>query len=282
MRSPTLALHLLLLAACSGTSSGDDRFGWIAAIERDGGTHQLEARTYYIERQYLLPPGTVLLGAGSGPAGTKIVAVATKDAQVGPTRLGCGANHVNRQGFVLSSRVQIGRFHYVGIDIHRFNDSHPLCGGAPLETPGCSTAFCSGTNSSSNASVIFGGEGVRDVLVTDVRVANGTTQNGFWMPQTRSIPCENVTVRGLVTSGTWADGVNVHGAHKNIRIEGCNVSHSGDDAYAIWSENGGDNGIQFHNSVVDLPSISGGDQRGVLRGLRWQSIGVRWQSMQLR
>lgn len=87
---------------------------------------------------------------------------------------------------------------------------------------------------------------------------------------------------GLVTSGTWADGVNVHGAHKNIRIEGCNVSHSGDDAYAIWSENGGDNGIQFHNSVVDLPSISGGDQRRVLRGLRWQSIGVRWQSMQLR
>ena len=261
----------LVAAAASAAStrrdssgSGDDRFGWIAAIERDGGTHQLEARTYAIDRQYLLRPGTVLLGAGSGSsvAKTTILAVPTKPAQVGATRLGCGANHVNRQGFVLSSRVHIGRFHYIGFDTHRFNDSHPLCGGAPLETPGCSTAFCIGANSSSNASVIFGGEGVRDILVTDVSVANGTTQNGFWMPETRSVPCENVTVRGLVTSGTWADGVNIHGAHKNIRVEDCSVSHSGDDAYAIWSEQSGDSGIRFHNNTATSPRYPGATNAG--------------------
>jgi hypothetical protein len=45
---------------------GDDRFAWIADIETHGGTHKLEARTYYIDRQYILPNGTAIIGAGSG------------------------------------------------------------------------------------------------------------------------------------------------------------------------------------------------------------------------
>jgi hypothetical protein len=265
-------LQLLAGAAAGATSqqpprAGDARFSWIAAIERGGGggVHQLEAREYYIDRQYLLPPGTTLLGAGSAGSSTRttIVAVPTRPAQVGPTRLGCNGNHVNRQGFVLSSRAHIGHFHYVGFDTHRFNDSHPLCGGAPLETPGCSTAYCVGANSSSNnASVIFGGEGVRDILVTDVTIGNGTTQNGFWMPQTRSIPCDNVTVRGLRVTGTWADGVNIHGSHTNVLVEGCSVSRSGDDAFAIWSQRSGDSGIRFHNNTAISPRYPGATNAG--------------------
>ena len=79
----------------------DDRFAWIAAIEQHGGVHQLEAKTYFIDRQYTLPNGTCIIGAGETGTGTHIVAVATKPVQNGGHFHGCGVNHRNRIGQVV-------------------------------------------------------------------------------------------------------------------------------------------------------------------------------------
>ena len=129
MLLPTLQLAL----AASPPPAADPRFAWIAAIESGppNTTHRLKPQTYFIDRQYLLPHGTQLVGAGSGAAagGTRIVAVGTKPAQKGGHFHGCGPNHVNRIGFVLGSRCRIASLHYVGIERARYPDSHPMCGG---------------------------------------------------------------------------------------------------------------------------------------------------------
>ena len=202
------ALPAVVVAAAAGTASRaspngtaiDPRFAWIATIEHGpAATHLLLPKTYYIDRQYRLPDGTRIVGAGSGPGGTRVVAVPTRPAQTSGHFHGCGLSHVNRQGFVLGSRTYIGKLHYVGFERSRYPDSHPLCGGAPFETPGCATAYCQHSNNSNWT--IGGGEGVRDSLVEDVTVAGGGSQDGFFMPQTVSVPCHNITVRNLVVTG---------------------------------------------------------------------------------
>ena len=62
------ALQLALAAA--PPPAADPRFAWIAAIESGppDTTHRLKPQPYYIDRQYLLPNGTQLFGAGSGAA----------------------------------------------------------------------------------------------------------------------------------------------------------------------------------------------------------------------
>jgi hypothetical protein len=162
-------------------------FQWIADIERDGGTHHLNATSYYIDRQYVLPDGTRIVGAGSGSSAslTTIVAVPTKPTQHSGHYHGCGVNHINRIGFVLGSDNYIGKLHFVGLDRSRFPDSHPLCGGAPFETPGCASAYCE--NSTNASYLVGGGEGIKHTLVEDVSIAGGSVQNGFWMPQTVSV-----------------------------------------------------------------------------------------------
>ena len=35
--------------------------------------------------------------------------------------------------------------------------------------------------------------------------------------------------------GTWADGMNIHGQHANVLVEGSTVQYSGDDSFATWS-----------------------------------------------
>eukprot|EP01050_Picozoa_sp_SAG11_P032637 SAG11_NODE_10704_length_811_cov_0.977528_1_plen_199_part_10 len=154
----------------------DRRFAWIAAIESGAqdATYELNAQTYYIDRQYLLPNGTQLVGAGSGEAGgTRVVAVATRPAQKGGHFHGCGLNHVNRIGFVLGSRCRIANLHYTGIERARYPDSHPMCGGAPFQTPGCATPYC--TNGQNSSWLTMGGAPVRDSIVEDITIAGGTT-----------------------------------------------------------------------------------------------------------
>lgn len=236
----------------------DPRFAWIAAIEKHGGIIHLEAKTYDIDRQYVLPAGTHVIGAGSGGAAgssTIIRAVPTRPVHAGGRYHGCGANAVNRQGFVLGNRTHIAHLHYVGFETARYPDSHPLCGGAPIETPGCADAYCS-----SKGENVGSGEGVSDSIVEDVTIEGGTTQNAFWMPETRTVPCSNVTVRQVRVygtcrepgpckgSGTWADGINVHGAHHNVTIEHCTIEHSGDDAFAMWSKGDAMTDITFRGN----------------------------------
>ena len=45
----------------------------------------------------------------------------------------------------------------------------------------------------------------------------------------------DITVRGLRTNGTWADGMNVHGAHVNVLIEDSTTRCTNDDSFAVWS-----------------------------------------------
>merc|ERR1712110_916339 len=75
----------------------------------------------------------------------------------------------------------------------------------------------------------------------------------FWMPRTRSVPSRNVVVRGLVTNGTWADGLNIHGDHSDILVEGCSANNSGDDSFAIWSHRDSANNITFRQNYAEKP-----------------------------
>jgi hypothetical protein len=97
--------------------------------------------------------------------------------------------------------------------------------------------------------------GVHNATVEDITVAKDGTQNVFWMPQTRpGVPVSHdVTVRNIRSNGTWADGINVHGSHVNVRVEGCELSNNGDDAYAIWSHGDEMSNITFQGNVAHKP-----------------------------
>jgi hypothetical protein len=49
---------------------------------------------------------------------------------------------------------------------------------------------------------------------------------------------------------SWADGVNIHGQHLNVMIEGCTVIDSGDDNFAMWSIAAGQNNVTFKNCTA--------------------------------
>lgn len=146
------------------TGQSDPRFEWIASIEKHGGVRHLSPGTYYIDRQYVLPPNSGVVGARvNGTLATSVVAVKTKPAQASGLYHGCGSNVGNRVGFVLGNGSVVRRLRYVGFDTGRFPDSHPLCGGAPFETPGCASAYCTDNCTTGD------GHGVANVLVEDVR-----------------------------------------------------------------------------------------------------------------
>jgi hypothetical protein len=285
----------------SSSTPRDPRFAWIAAIESgpQNTVWTLGPRTYYIDRQYQLPNGTHIVGTGSR---TQIVAVATKPAQRGGHFHGCGENHVNRIGFVLGSRCRIAKLHYIGIERSRYPDSHPMCGGSPFQTPGCTTPFC--TNSENASWLTFGGRPVRDSIVEDITIAGGTVQNGFWMPENPAGTghCENITARNIIVTGscsrpgpcsptaangtggggTWADGVNIHGAHRHVVVEGSTISHTGDDSFAIWSQGTAATDIAFRNNYAASPryprtwlascfAMYGGNQSAFVNNTCYQS-----------
>ena len=55
------------------------------------------------------------------------------------------------------------------------------------------------------------------------------------MPQTRNPEgTRGLVVNNLVSSATQADGINLHGGHHNVLIEGCEMSFTGDDPYGLW------------------------------------------------
>ena len=132
---PLLLATVVLISWCSAAALaarvGSDPYAWIRDIELHGGVHRLEARTYHIDRVYVLPNDTQIIGAGSkrgssGSGTTMVVATATRPEQQGGHFHGCGPNQVNRIGFVLGSRCRISGLHYVGIERARYPDSHPM------------------------------------------------------------------------------------------------------------------------------------------------------------
>jgi len=225
-------------------------------------TVRLEAKTYFIDRQILLPKGTRLIGAGTGQ--TMIVALGRPLGR----RDVCRNFNDCRRGFLLNDNTYVGHFTFHGIDVGRWADNQCLYGGAPLETPGCQDSYCRahgdpdcgiGGQSGPDLCTAGGCEGVRNVLVEDVEVAALTTQTAVWMPLNPpgNQSCSNVTFRRIVSGGTWADGVNVHGEHDNVRVEQSVISNTGDDGFAMWSNGDKLSNVVFANNTMNFPRWDG-------------------------
>lgn len=229
-----------------------DAFDWIRTIAAGtGGKYVLEAgKTYYIDGQYQLPANTEIHGAGSGGSLTVVKAVGPHPWYT------CNEKTVNRRGFLLGDNTYIGKLHFVGVERKRLCDNQLLCGGAPFETPGCK-----GTGKFETAPETCGGDlgigrGVQNATVDDVTIQAYTVQSIFYAAPTRQgVPVSSdITIRKVICNGTWADGLNIHGAHKNVLVEDCEIRNTGDDTFAIWSVGipGADN-ITFQRNIAVNP-----------------------------
>lgn len=217
--------------------NGQDQFKWIRDVEKRGGHVVLPPGTFYIDRQYVLPANTHLEGSGIGR--TIIQAVNKTEAQ---TDALCGASHVNRIGIIVGDHTYLGKFTFTGADNKRPMDNIVLCGGGAIETPGCAFPYCAKPHTGlagqgPNINTGNGdGNGVHNVIIEDIEFTQFTVQNMLFIPPTaegRRVSSD-IAIRNLRTNGTWADGLNIHGAHQNILVEGCSASNTGDDSFAAW------------------------------------------------
>jgi hypothetical protein len=78
---------------------------------------------------------------------------------------------------------------------------------------------------------------VQNATVDDVSVEPFTYQVGFFAAPTRAgvSVTSGLTLRNYRTNGTHADGINLHGAHRDIVVENCTIENSRDDGYGLWS-----------------------------------------------
>jgi hypothetical protein len=140
------------------------------------------------------------------------------------------------------------------LDDNRYN-----CLTAPVETPGCrnsegrfgqppNRSKCGGHTGRTN------GHGIQNATIEDITVEAFTTQNLFFMAPTKAggRVSRDITVRRLECNGTWADGMNIHGRHRNVLIEDSTVRYSGDDSFATWSIGDGQDNITFRGE----PAVS--------------------------
>merc|ERR1712066_972438 len=130
-----------------------------------------------------------------------------------------------------------------------------LCGGAPFETPGCAGTGKWETPPRVCNSVTGIGRGVENATVEDVTVAKLTVQNVFYMAPTAAGAkvSRKIRVSKIVCDGTWADGINLHGAHEDVLVQDCDIKNTGDDTYAIWSVSPGADNITFINNIAANP-----------------------------
>ena len=238
-------------------------YDWIRDIESgpSGRKIQLEAKTYLIDRQYQLPSGTELRGAGTARGHRTVIKAsgAPYNACAG-TASKAGAIQ-GRRGLLLGDDSYVGGFHFIGMETVRLD-----CLYAPIETPGCLNSegnFPSPPNAMGPAgpagrNVACGGysgnngHGVRNATVEDVTVEPYTVQNMFFIAPTRhgARVSRDITVRAMRVNGTWADGVNIHGQHRDVVVEHCSVVNSGDDCFALWSIGTGLDNVTFRNNYA--------------------------------
>ena len=203
----------------------DDPFGWIRAIESGptGQKIQLKASTVYeIDRQYQLPRGTELVGAGTNPASRTVIRAVGKTYSHN-----CGPNATNRKGLVLGDDTVVRGLHLVGMETRR---QPCLC--AMIETPGCASGENTGCDSRPKGNHTVspdcyysspptetqcggvigktGGNGVRNATVEDITVEAATTTTMFFMnPNIAGLrPSSDITVRNGRSSQTHADGIS--------------------------------------------------------------------------
>eukprot|EP01045_Picozoa_sp_COSAG04_P028601 COSAG04_NODE_4484_length_2061_cov_15.445833_3_plen_230_part_00 len=169
-----------------------------------------------------------------------------------------------RPGFLLSSNTTVCNINFQGADLRRGSDNGDLCGGGVFETPGCVRGEdCEASTGD--------GKAVRNVRIENVRLndlyysedkfrANQTnmpaSQVALWVPTTKDgAQSENISVSGLVSMYTHADGINLHGG-SSCRVENSFVARTGDDIFAVWNSEAKD--IQYTNCTGLCPGCAMG------------------------
>jgi len=169
-----------------------------------------------------------------------------------------------RPGFLLSSNTTVRNINFQGADTRRGSDNGDLCGGGVFETPGC----VRGEDCEANTG---DGKAVQNVHIENVRLndlyydehkfrANPTSmpasQVALWVPTTKDgRQSENISVTGLVSMYTHADGINFHGG-SFCRVENSFVARTGDDIFAVWNSEGKD--IEYKNCTGLCPGCAMG------------------------
>ena len=190
----------------------------------------LGAKTYYQNRSIQLPEGAQVIGAGVN----KTFVVACGPPSSGSTSSG-------RRGFILGNHSYLGHFTWQGLQSKRGNFD------AAVGTPGC---LDPGGCSASAQCIPPEGDcaGVMNATAEHIHVrphADGKSwwplsTSAGWFPRTRPwgkqryTGSRNITLRGIISWGTWADGINLHGGHHNVLVEQCEMSYAGDDPYGLW------------------------------------------------
>lgn len=164
---------------------------------------------------------------------------------------------MNRIGIIVGDNTYVGKFTFTGSDYQRPGDNTwpSLCGGGAIETPGCANPYCEKPDLNTGNG---DGRGASNVVIEDIDITPVTVQCMVYMPQTAKNKkvSSGITIRSVRSTGTWADGINIHGAHKNILVESCSVQHTGDDCFAAWDSSvEGDylENITFKNNYANDP-----------------------------
>jgi alpha-L-arabinofuranosidase len=224
-------------------------FDWIRKIAAGppGQTYALGAEVYMIDRQYQLPGGTELRGAGTAPGRRTEIKACGEPYTACAGAASAPGSVQGRKGLLLGDDTYVSGLHMVGMETKRID-----CLYAMIETPGCQnsegnfrappdeTGPCGPAGRNLNCCGGYtgnDGHGVSNATVEDVTVEGYTTQNMFFMAPTAASKrvSRDITVRNMRMNGSWADGVNIHGQHANVLVEGSTVIDSGDDNFATWS-----------------------------------------------
>ena len=132
-----LELPMTIMLTCSGNGScivPDTSFDWIRAIASGppGRKYTLDAKVYLIDKQYQLPRGTELRGAGTA------ITHRTETKAVGQTYTACAGTASapglvqGRKGLLLGDDTYVSGLHMRGMETRRLD-----CMYAMIEKPGC-------------------------------------------------------------------------------------------------------------------------------------------------
>ena len=190
-----------------------------------GQVQRLEPGTYYHNRQIFLPAGSAIIGAGINV--THIVAC-------GP-RLASGCNMTERRGFLMGDNTYVGNFTFRGRENQR--SGCPL-GNGMIETPGCTGDYCGLHDARHTDEPLCNPPdrtmeqcvGIINATAEYILLWSWTQDHVGWFPPTfpwgedETSGSKNITLRNLTSWGSWADGINFHGGHKNALVEGCEIS----------------------------------------------------------
>ena len=168
----------------------------------------------------------------------------------------------HRPGFLMSTGSTLANVSYQGADLGRAASEGTLCGPGAIELPGC----LSGDGCAAWGPGATTGTGVvRDVTVRNVRLSDAVKrarvaqmrgdcatgealdadgghvrahQVSVWvakLPDAERGAHANVSVDGLVSMNSRADGLNVHGAVDGFALARAHLENTGDDCVGVWS-----------------------------------------------